>query len=85
MSLLLQKLKQRRLELESIEIQDDFQSLVVKARIMELETIIAMVELRTGTETISYICDDCEGTGTVMESEYATDCYKCDGSGRLEK
>lgn len=44
MSLLLQKLKERRLELESIEIEDDFQSLVVKARIMELETITAMVE-----------------------------------------
>lgn len=44
MTLLLNKLKQRRLELESIEIQDDFQSLVVNARIMELETILAIVE-----------------------------------------
>lgn len=85
MSFLLQKLKQRRLELESIEIKDDFQSLVVKARIMELDTIVAMVELRAGTETISYICDDCDGIGTVMESQYKVDCYRCGGSGRLGK
>lgn len=82
---LLQKLLQRRSELNSIEIEDDFQSLVVKARIMELYTVIAMVEEMAGNETISYICTDCDGTGTVMESQYATDCYKCGGSGRLEK
>jgi DnaJ-class molecular chaperone len=45
----------------------------------ELQHIIALSQDTTKQ------CDDCDGTGTVMESEYATDCYKCGGSGRLEK
>jgi len=31
------------------------------------------------------VCDDCNGTGSVMESQYEVDCYKCRGTGKIEK